>query len=142
VDTEAFVRDGYAAVRGAFSEGTAAACRDVIWESLAGHGISQADRATWNPPLVRIGCPGGEPFAGAAALGEAGRRLRRADRSGAGGAVPVRFPSGEYPGEMGYHIEGTWGGGSEYWTSLRSRGRGLLALFLFSDAGPDDAPTG
>ncbi len=148
VDTGAFVRDGYLAVRGAFSERTARACRDMIWESLAGHGISRADRATWNPPLVRIACPDGEPFAEAAAsavlaaacdeLIGAGRWTRR---HGVGGTVPVRFPSEEYPGEVGYHIEGTWRGGSEYWTNLRSRGRGLLALFLFSDVGPDDAPT-
>ena len=67
VDIAAFIRDGYLAVHGAFDEDTARACRDMIWESLAGHGISRADRATWNPPLVRIACPDGEPFAEAAA---------------------------------------------------------------------------
>jgi hypothetical protein len=113
VDTQAFVRDGYVAVRGAFSERTARACRDMIWESLAGHGISRADRRTWTPPLVRIACPDGEPFAEAAAsdvlaaaydeLIGAGRWTRR---HGVGGTVPVRFPSEEYPGEVGYHIEG------------------------------------
>jgi hypothetical protein len=35
VDTEAFVRDGYVAVRGAFDEGTARACREMIWAVLA-----------------------------------------------------------------------------------------------------------
>ena len=29
-------------------------------------------------------------------------------RPGVGGTVPVRFPSGECPGEVGYHIEGNW----------------------------------
>src|SRR5260370_35553519 len=87
VDTGAFVRDGYLAVRGAFSERTARACRDMIWESLAGHGISRADRATGNPPLGRIACPDGQPFADAAASAvpaaacdeptRAGRRARR-----------------------------------------------------------------
>jgi hypothetical protein len=120
----------------------------LIWDSLGGQGISRADRATWTRPLVRIACPEGEPFAAAAAsaaltaaydeLIGAGRWTRRA---GVGGTVPVRFPSEEYPGEVGYHIEGTWWGGAEYWTNLWSRGRGLLALFLFSDVGADDAPT-
>jgi hypothetical protein len=32
-------------------------------------------------------------------------------------------------------------GRDEYWTNVSSRGRGLLALFLFSDIGPDDVPT-
>jgi hypothetical protein len=148
VETDTFARDGYVAVRGAFDERIAGACRDLIWDSLGGQGISRADRATWTRPLVRIACPEGEPFAAAAAsaaltaaydeLIGAGRWTRRA---GVGGTVPVRFPSEEYPGEVGYHIEGTWWGGAEYWTNLWSRGRGLLALFLFSDVGADDAPT-
>jgi len=148
VDVDAFIRDGYVAVRGAFSEQTAAACREVIWEVLAGEGISRVDRATWTRPLVRIGCPDGEPFAAAArapALAAAYDLLiglgRWTRREGVGGTVPVRFPSEEYPGEVGYHIEGTWWGGTEYWTNARSAGRGLLALFLFSNTGPDDAPT-
>jgi hypothetical protein len=60
---------------------------------------------------------------------------------GVGGCVPVRLPSEEYPGDVGYHIEGNWWGGEDYWTNVRSRGRGLLALFLFSNVGPLDAPT-
>ena len=28
-----------------------------------------------------------------------------------------------------------------YWVNVRSRARGLLALLLFTDVGPDDAPT-
>ena len=124
------------------------ACRDMIWDSLASQGIFRADRATWTPPLARISCPEGEPFAAAAASPQltaaydeligAGRWTRRA---GVGGTVPVRFPSEEYPGEVGYHIEGNWWKGQQYWTNLRSCGRGLLALFLFSDVGTDDAPT-
>ena len=95
-----------------------------------------------------MNCPEGPPFAAAGTspaltsvydelLGP-GRWTRRA---GVGGTVPVRFPSEEYPGDVGYHIEGNWWGGDEYWTNVRSRGRGLLALFLFTDVGPDDTPT-
>jgi hypothetical protein len=148
VDESAFMRDGFVAVRGAFSPDTARACRETIWAALASQGISAADRGTWSRPLVRIDCPDGEPFAAAAAspaltaaydaLIGPGRWTRR---NGVGGSVPVRFPSEDYPGEVGYHIEGTWWGGKEYWSNVRSKGRGLLALFLFSDIGPDDAPT-
>jgi hypothetical protein len=148
VDIDAFVRDGYVAVRDAFDERTARTCRDMIWASLGAQGISWADRSTWTRPLVRIACPDGEPFAAAAAspaLTAAYDELigagRWTPRAGVGGTVPVRFPSEEYPGEVGYHIEGNWWGGEEYWTNVRSRGRGLLALFLFSDVGADDAPT-
>ena len=57
------MRDGYAVVRGAFGEDIARACRDMIWDVLAERGIHPDDRATWAPPLVRINCPDGEPFA-------------------------------------------------------------------------------
>lgn len=121
MDVDAFIRDGYVAVRGAFGAATAQACQDLIWESLGSRGISRDDRRTWAPPLVRINCPEGEPFAAAAgspALTAAYDRLigagRWAPRAGVGGTVPVRFPSEDYPGEVGYHIEGTWWGGREY----------------------------
>jgi hypothetical protein len=148
VDVDDFIRDGYVVVRGAFDAATARACRDAIWDSLAGHGARRADRSTWIPPLIRVNCPVGESFSAAAAspaltaaydaLIGAGRWTRRAD---VGGTVPVRFPSEAYPGEVGYHIEGSYWGGDGYWANVRSRGRGLLALFLFSDTGPADAPT-
>ncbi|MBE1488386.1 phytanoyl-CoA dioxygenase family protein [Plantactinospora soyae] len=148
MDVDAFVRDGFVAVRGAFEPETAAGCRRLIWEALAEHGISEPDRSTWARPCVHVDCPEGAPFTAAGAspaLVEAYDTLigpgRWTRRTGVGGSVPVRFPSEEYPGDVGHHIEGNWWGGDEYWTNVRSRGRGLLALFLFSDVGPDDAPT-
>jgi hypothetical protein len=148
VDTEAFMRDGYVVVRGAFGEGTARACREMIWDVLAGRGIDPDDRATWAPPLIRIDCPDGEPFAAAgtsprlhAAYDELIGAGRWVPRAGVGGTVPVRFPSEDYPGEVGFHIEGSYWGGDGWWANVRSRDRGLLALFLFSDVGPGDAPT-
>jgi hypothetical protein len=65
VDVCVFVRDGYVAVRGAFGEDVARACREMIWGVLRERGISPDDRATWAPPLIRINCPDGEPFAAA-----------------------------------------------------------------------------
>ena len=142
------MRDGYVAVRGAFDQRTAVQCRDAIWSALAEQGISRHDRSTWQPPLVRIGCPEGEPFAAAGTapkLTEAYDELigagRWVPRAGVGGTVPARFPSEEYPGEVGYHIEGSWWGGKEYWVNVHSKDRGLLALFLFTDITADDAPT-
>jgi hypothetical protein len=150
VDTDAFIRDGFVAVRGAFDAGTARACRDMIWDSLGGHGVNR-DPATWTKPSVEIDCPEGEPFAAAGtspALAAAYDELigpgRWTRRAGVGGAVPVRFPSEEFPGNCGYHIEGSFAGPGpepEFWVNVRSRARGLLAIFLYSDVGPDDAPT-
>jgi hypothetical protein len=59
-----------------------------------------------------------------------------------GEAVIVRFPS-EDRANAGYHIEGSYPGpaGQRWWVNVRSRARGLLALFLLTDVGPDEAPT-
>ena len=65
LEVEGFVRDGYAAVRGAFDADTAAACREMIWAALRERGVREDDPATW-PPLVHIDSLGGGPFDGAA----------------------------------------------------------------------------
>lgn len=149
MDVDDFVRDGYTVIRGAFDAQTAAACRDAVWSRLEEDGVRRDDRRTWTKPLIRINCPDGEPFIAAGTapvLADAYDELigpgRWTHRAGVGGTVPVRFPSEAYPGQVGYHIEGSYDGpDGAYWANVRSRRRGLLALFLFSDTGPQDAPT-
>jgi hypothetical protein len=148
MDIDGFVRDGYVVIRGAFDATTAAGCRQAVWDVLAGQGVRSDDPGTWHRPSISIDTPDTEAFRAAAAapalhaaydqLIGAGRWTPRPD---VGGTIPVRFPSEEFPGNAGWHIEGSWWGGTDYWADVRSRGRGLLALFLFSDVGPLDAPT-
>jgi transposase len=64
VDVGRFIRDGYAAIRGAVDAETVAACRELIWESMAGRGVRREDPATW-PPLAEIDDLGAGPFAAA-----------------------------------------------------------------------------
>ncbi|MET9022635.1 phytanoyl-CoA dioxygenase family protein [Actinopolymorpha sp. NPDC004070] len=148
----AFVRDGFVRVPAAVSLSTVEACVDVIWDRLAERGRSREDRSTWSSPVVRVDCPeggsDGAPFAAAGTstvLWEAYDQLIGPDRwwkrQGVGGTVPVRFPSNEDPRDTGWHVEGSFPVGDAWHTNLRSRDRGLLALFLFTDVGPDDAPT-
>ena len=148
MDIDGFLRDGYTMVRGAFDAATAAGCRAAIWEVLAGQGVTPDDRCTWRRPSIRINTPDSEPFrraGGSPALSAAYDVLIGAGawspRPDVGGTVPVRFPSEENPGECGWHIEGSYDHEGALWTNVRSRTRGLLALFLFSDVGPSDAPT-
>jgi hypothetical protein len=146
LDLAGFLRDGYVVIRGAFDTGTAAACRRATWDSMNAQGIRADDPNTW-PALAEIGNLTGQPFVAAgtapaltAAYDELvgpGRWTRPVDP---GGAVVVRFPS-EDRANAGYHIEGSYRGPGGYWANVRSRARGLLALFLFTDIGPDDAPT-
>ena len=146
MDVDAFIRDGYVVIRGAFGTDTAAACRAAIWDCMAGQGIREDDPATW-PPLAELDDLASGPFAAAGtspALAAACDELigpgRWTSPVNVGGAVVVRFPS-EERANAGYHIEGSYDGPGGYWVNVRSKARGLLALYLFTDVGPGDAPT-
>lgn len=148
VDVDGFIRDGYVAIRGAVDAATVTACRERVWESMAGRGVRRDDPASW-PPLVQVDDLSGGPFAAAGTaplLTGACDELIGAGRWDApvafGNALVVRFPS-EDRANAGYHIEGSYRGpdGRDGWVNVRSRARGLLALLLLTDVGPDDAPT-
>jgi len=147
-EIDSFVADGFVAVRGAVPGDTLRACQDEIWSVLGGLGVLREDRATWREPVVRISCPESEAFAAAGTqpvLWEAFDQLigegRWWRRRGVGGTLPVRFPSRADPGDAGWHIESSYAKDGEPWVNSRSRARGLLALYLFTDVDSDSAPT-
>jgi hypothetical protein len=77
-----------------------------------------------------------------------GRGRWRLGSLGFGGMFVVRFPHPDEPGDDGWHIDtsfppddGDPNDFSAWRANVRSRGRALLMLFLFSDVGPRDAPT-
>jgi hypothetical protein len=144
----AFVEDGYVAIRGAVPADVVAACQDVIWSELDKDGIRRDDPGTWTKPVVRIACPEGGPFVAAGTqtvLWEAFDQLigegRWWRREGVGGTIPVRFPSADDPGDAGWHMESSYEKDGAPAVNVRSRARGLLALYLFTDVGEDSAPT-
>jgi hypothetical protein len=148
VDVDSFLRDGFVAVRQAVDAGTASACRELIWQSMARRGVQRADPATW-PPLARIDDLDAAPFTAAGlspplttAYDELIGPGRWRSPVGVGRALMVRFPSEDRAG-AGYHIEASYlsPDGQGWRANVRSRARGLLALFLLTDVGPDDAPT-
>ena len=143
-----FSADGFLVVRGAVAPDIVRACVDVIETELRGRGVDPRDPATWTEPVVRFPCPGGPAFAAAGtspALRETYDALlgpgRWVQREGIGGTLPVRFPSMKDPGDAGWHIDGSYDVDGRWWVNVYSRHRGLLALFLFTDVGPADAPT-
>lgn len=147
-EVEAFTADGFVAIRGAVPPAVVRACQDEVWAALGERGVRRGDPATWRDPVVRIACPESEAFAAAGTvpgLWEAydqligpGRWLRR---RGVGGTVPVRFPSPADPGDAGWHIEASYSRDGEQRVNYRSRSRGLLVLYLFTDVDPRSAPT-
>lgn len=140
-----FVTDGFVKLEGAFPVETGQRCVAELW---AATGCSPEDPTTWTEPVVRLGgfaTPSFQEAATTTALHEAFDQLvgegRWLPRVGLG-TFPVRFPSSTEPGDDGWHVDASYTGShGESMLNLRSHERALLMLFLFSDVGPDDAPT-
>ncbi|MQY18023.1 phytanoyl-CoA dioxygenase family protein [Nocardia macrotermitis] len=144
----AFVTDGFVRVDQVFSGEIAEAGREILWRAT---GYDPDDRSTWVEPVVRLGDFPQEPFrvaVNARALHEAFDQLigpeQWVPRNSLGG-WPIRFPSLTPSGDDGWHVDASFGDDpNDYMTwrlNLRTRGRALLMLFLFSDVDFDDAPT-
>lgn len=144
-----FVRDGFVRIDEAFSRDLANQCRRILWLAT---GCAEDAPATWTRPVVRVGEIPHPLFREAAntprlhaaydALVGPGRWLPR----GSLGTFPIRFPSPDDPGDCGWHIDVSFGMDGEpdflkWRANVRSKGRALLMLFLFSDVGEQDAPT-
>lgn len=148
IEIDSFIRDGFVRIDQAFDRQLADEARAILWRAT---GCDPDDRSTWTRPVVRLDQFGQPPFREAAnapvlrrafdTLVGPGRWLPRA----ALGTVVVRFPSPDAPGDDGWHIDVSFGDDHpdfmEWRANVFSRGRALLMLFLFSDVGPEDAPT-
>jgi hypothetical protein len=145
-----FIHDGFVRIDHAFSSSTAAAARDILWKDL---GVDRHDPATWTKPVVRLGWYTQQPFIDAAnspRLHAIFDQLIGKDRwepRGNMGTFPVRFPSPDDPGDTGWHVDASFAGPADnssfadWRVNIKSKGRALLMLFLFSDVGEHDAPT-
>jgi len=147
-DIEHFIANGFVRIDQAFPKAIAAEARAILWQAMA---LSPDHPESWSRPVVRLGHFAQEPFRTAAnmpTLHKAFDQLVGPGRwlpCGAVGTFPVRFPSAEDPGDTGWHVDVSFGTDHpdfmEWRANYQSRGRALLMLFLFSDTGPDDAPT-
>jgi hypothetical protein len=140
-----FVEHGFVRIEGAFSRACAEACRAVLWPLT---GCDPNDRSTWTKPVVRIQGRADPCFQEAARGAHATLDAllgRWAPLLGVG-TFPIRFPHPEAPGDDGWHVDASFPGEDandffSYRVNIHSRGRAALLLMLFSDVGPDDAPT-
>ncbi len=143
-ELEGFEANGFVRVSSAFSHECAAACVDAMWSALP---CDRSDHATWTAPVIRLWSFQTAPFLAAANSTRLVTAIDQLLGSGAWvplagiGTIPVRFPSVADPGDAGWHIDGSFERDGDYWVNHKSRGRALLALFLFSDVSVDDAPT-
>jgi Phytanoyl-CoA dioxygenase (PhyH) len=142
-EIESFVRDGFVRVEMAFPREVADEGRALLWTEI---GLSPEDPSGWTQSVIRLPGSGARPFR--AAVNSERLRLafdqlvgqgRWIERSGLG-TFPIRFPNHPEPDDTGWHCDGSFGGWP-YRLNVRSRGRALLLLFLFSDVGAEEAPT-
>jgi len=147
---EQFIREGFVRINQAFPPEVAAEARAILWRDT---GCDRDDPSTWVHPVIRLGDYAQPPFRAAAntpvlhaAFDELVGRDRWITRQSLGG-FPIRFPGPDDPGDTGWHIDASYppeGPSASYlqWrVNVRSKGRALLMLFLFSEVGEDDAPT-
>jgi Phytanoyl-CoA dioxygenase (PhyH) len=144
-EVDYFIHRGFVRLREAFPREVAERCRELLWVQLA---LDPSDRGSWTKPVMRLGGQRAEPFCKAAntpRLHQAFDQLVGAGRWIAhphlAGTVAVRFPVEGDPGDDGWHIDSSFEKNGSWWVNMRSDGRALLMLFLFSDVGPQDAPT-
>ena len=149
-----FVHDGFVKLEDAFPRETAAEAREILWRAV---GFNPDDRETWTQPVVRLGDFAQTTFSQAvnnellhAAFDEIVGVGRWVPRASLGGFV-VRFPHPDNPADTGWHLDASFpsdragesppGSHFQWRINVRSKGRALLMLFLFSDVGERDAPT-
>jgi len=144
---EHFIDNGFVKIEGAFSAACARQCRDELWADI---GLSPDRPHEWTRPVVRVTSKASPPFVAAANTPVLHRAYDQLVGEGRWiapqglGTFPIRFPSTEPAGDDGWHVDMSFGGGADFmeWrANVKSSGRALLMLFLFSDVGPDDAPT-
>ncbi len=144
---QCFIDDGFVKIDHAFSADLARQCREELWAEI---GLSPDEPENWTEAVVRVASKSSPPFIEAAntpKLHRAYDQLVGEDRWLAPkglGTFPIRFPSVIAPGDDGWHVDMSLGESPDFveWrANVRSSGRSLLMLFLFSDVGPEDAPT-
>lgn len=147
-EVQSFIDDGFIKIENAFSTDLARQCREELWADI---GLAPDKPEHWAEPVVRVVSKASPPFVAAAntprlsagydSLVGAGRWVAPT----ALGSFPIRFPSPKPAGDDGWHVDVSFGYDAadfmEWRANVMSSRRALLMLFLFSDVGPDDAPT-
>ncbi|MBX6178929.1 phytanoyl-CoA dioxygenase family protein [Pseudomonas aeruginosa] len=149
-----FISDGYVKIDRAFSKELADRCRAILWEDT---GCDPNDPTTWTKPVVWLWDYAQPPFKEAAnttalhhafdqLVGEGKWQPRESI-----GTFPVRFPAKDDTNDTGWHVDASfpppgadpkdYSDFTKWRVNVRSDGRALLMLFLFSDIEEKDAPT-
>ena len=148
-EIEQFIHTGFVRIDNAFSQEIADAALDILWDDLP---CERLNPATWSEPVIRLGMYTQQPFIDSLNTEKlysvfnqlVGENKWIPCRSV--GTFPVRFPSDRQPNDTGKHVDASFPGNEpnnyfEWRINVKSKGRALLMLALFSDVGENDAPT-
>ncbi len=148
-DIEHFISNGYIKIENAFPRQLAEEAVDILWKDIP---FEKTIRDSWPEPVIRLGMYTQKPIVDAVntpVLQAAFNQLVGADRwipCRSVGTFPVRFPAEKAPNDVGFHVDVSFPGDDpvNYFTwraNIKSKGRGLLMLVLYSDVSGNDAPT-
>jgi len=148
-EIEQFVLNGFIRIENAFSQEIADAVLDILWNDLP---CDRSNPSTWTEPVIRLGMYAQQPFVESVNSPEMhlifnqliGENRWLPCRSV--GTFPVRFPSVQKPADTGKHVDAGFAGDDpgnyfEWRVNIKSKGRALLMLVLYSDVSEKDAPT-
>jgi hypothetical protein len=144
-----FIEEGFVRIENAFSRELAVTVVNILWNDIP---FDRWDPVTWTEPVVRLGMYHQQPFVDSVntpKLHAAYDQLIGANRwipCRLVGTFPVRFPSTKKPNDTGKHIDASFPAEEpdnyfKWRVNIKSRGRALLMLVLYSDIGDNDAPT-
>jgi len=146
---EQFVYDGFVRIDNAFSNEVANAALDILWQDIP---FDRSNPESWTEPVIRLGMYSQEPFIKSLntpslyALFDALLGTNTWIPCKSVGTFPVRFPSNKPPNDTGKHVDVSFPGHEpgnyfEWRANIKSKGRALLMLVLYSDVSSNDAPT-
>lgn len=146
---EHFVIEGFVCIEHAFSKDIAAEVIDILWNDIP---FDRTNRETWTEPVIRLGMYSQKPFIDSVNTPELYSifdQLIGVDKwipCQNVGTFPVRFPADKQPADTGRHVDGSFPGDDpsnyfEWRINIKSKGRALLMLILYSDVEKTDAPT-
>ncbi|MBF9255037.1 phytanoyl-CoA dioxygenase [Pontibacter sp. 172403-2] len=148
-DIEQFIADGFIRIDNAFPLQMAEEVVDILWKDIP---FERTDPGSWTEPVIRLGMYTQRSFTDSVNT----PKLHAAfdQLIGAGkwmpcqsvGTFPVRFPSRQQPNDTGKHVDASFPGHDpanyfEWRVNVKSKGRALLMLVLYSDVSENDAPT-
>ena len=148
-EIDQFILQGFIRIDNAFSTEVADAAVAILWNDLP---CDRLNPSSWNQPVIRLGMYTQPPFiesVNTKQLNLIFNQLIGKDNwlpCKSVGTFPVRFPSAQQPNDTGKHVDASFAGSVpsnyfEWRVNVKSKGRALLMLVLYSDVSEKDAPT-